>query len=198
MRVGVSTTSLSAACAAEERRLARGVTGGMRDATTLLKEGLRDDMRAARLGDRLANTWRARTYPQGKTSLHPTGYAWSNAPEIALQFDTGSAIVPINGHQYLAIPTASVPRGRRNRRLTVAETEAKLGKLIVIKGRNGNLLGLYDASRTRSGRRRGGAKRTLVLLFTFVRQVAGRKRTDVRGVVDRVGRRVPSLIEARL
>ena len=199
MSVRASVESLSAAFQREERALAAGVTAGMRDGTDMLKEGLRSQVRAAGLGTKVANTWRAKTYPERRTSLHPTAYAWSNAPEIAIFFDSGQAIVPLNGHRYLAIPTKRVPRGKRGKRLSVGEVMAKLGqRLIVIPGRSGRLLGLYDASLGRAGKRRKGARRELILLFTFVPEVRGQKRTDVRSVVDAVGAEIPLLIERSL
>lgn len=199
MSIRATVGSLTAAFEREERVLAAGVTGGMTDATETLKEGLRNQVRAAGLGTKVANTWRARTYPTRRASLHPTAYAWSNAPQIAIFFDTGQNSVPINGHRYLAIPTARVPRGRRGKRLSVPEVMAKLGqRLIVMPGRNGHLLGLYDATLSKAGKRRKGAKRELILLFTFVPEVRGQKRTNVRSVAEQVGAEIPLLIERRL
>ena len=200
MRVTAKVTSIRDAIQREEKILAKAITGGMSDATQELKDGWRAQVRFARLGDRLANTIRATTYPERKDSLHPTAYAWTKAPAILSFYANGGDIVPINGHKYLAIPTKAVPRGRRRRRQTVAEVEAQLGKLIVLKGKGGHNLGFYDPARTKAGnRRRGtGRQRNLILLFTFVPIVKGRKRFDVPTLARQVAARVPDLIKARL
>lgn len=187
----------------EERVLAKAVTEGMKDATTALKDGLRQQVLSAGLGSRLANTWRARTFPERKASLHPTGYAWSNAPQVVDYFNRGPEVVPVNGHKYLAIPTREALSGQfrkgRGQRMTVPEVERKLGqRLTIIKGRAGHLLGLYDASLGRGGKRRKGLKRNLVLLFTFVPAVKGVKRFDVASLVNTIGATVPDKIRARI
>ena len=182
-----------------ERALGRAVTGAMRDATNTLKLALRAEAEAAGLGSRLAYTWRARIYPDKGSSITPTGFIWSKAPRIVQFFDSGNAVVPINGHRYLAIPTvtARAITGKKGARLTVAQVEAKLRRpIIVIPGKNGHLLGLFDQSlNTKGVRKRGAKKRDLVLLYTFVPTVPGQKRLDVPAQVDRVAPTIPGLID---
>lgn len=184
---------------APEAPLAQAITKAMREATNALKLALRDDVLSAGLGQRVANTWRDNTYPKSGGSLQPTGFIWSKAPRIAQFFDSGNPVVPLGGRRYLAIPTAEgrALTGKRRRRLTVPEIEARLGRpLIVIPGKSGHLLVLYDQSLNKAGRRkRGAARRDLVLLFTFVPTVAGQKRIDVQSVVDQIGATVPAAID---
>ena len=201
MRVIAKIPSLRYAIAGEEKKLARAITAGMGDGTGELKQALRNDMLAAGLGDRLAKTWQGKVYPQRQASLHPTGFIWSKAPQIASFYDGDNEILPINGHSYLAIPSARAKAitGKKGRRLTVAEVMAKLKRrLIIIKGKKGNLLGLIDDSIPARGKRRAGLKRNLVLLFTFVRQVKGRKRLDVKALVGSIAPKIPNHIAARM
>lgn len=184
-----------------ERKVARAMTGAMRDTTIDLKEALRGQILDAGLGSRLANTWRGRTYPGKNSSIHPTGYAWSRAPEIISFFSQTQNVVAINGHKYLAIPTKQVPRGLRKRaRLSVGAVMAQLGKkLIILPGKNGHLLGMVDRSGPRVGKRKiGVVRRNLVLLFTFVRDVTGRKRFDLPSLVREIATTFPARVDRRL
>jgi hypothetical protein len=54
------------------------------DLLALLKAELRGAERAvtAGLGQRLANTWRSRTYPEGQQSVAAAGFVWSKAPNL--------------------------------------------------------------------------------------------------------------------
>ena len=185
-----------------ERALGRAITGSMRDATNTLKLALRAEAQAVGLGSRVANTWRSKIYPDKADSISPTGFIWSKAPKIAQFFDSGNAVVPINGHRYLAVPTDAARRitGKKGARLTVAAVQAKLGRpIIVIPGKAGHLLGLFDQSlNTKGMRKRGAKKRDLVLLYTFVPMVAGQKRTDVQAQVNQVAGTIPAAIDKRI
>lgn len=199
IRASVNLTSLKEAMAQQERELTRAVTAGMKDGAGALKTALRDQVVAAGLGDRLAKTWRDRTYPEKKASLHPKGWVWSKAPEIISAYDEGREIVPVNGRKYLAIPTraARALTGKKGARLTVAQVEARLKRpIVIIRSKNGNLLGLYDP-RTSASKRRG-TKRDLILLYTFVPMVKVRKRLDVAREVERIAGKLPDLIGERL
>lgn len=203
VHASVSQSGPLATASGAERALARAITGAMRETTGLLKQSLRDDVNRAGLGSRLANTWRGETYPQKSASVSPKGYIWSKAPEIISFYDSGNVIVPINGHRYLAIPTAAARAitGKKRRRLSVPEVEAKLGrKIIIIKGKNGHLLGLFDQSLKRGGGRKRGVpnKRDLVLLYTFVPMVAGQKRLDVLAEAQAAAAILPAAIERKL
>ena len=203
IRSRIDTGVITRAINREEQRLKEGITMGMGDATDDLKQAFRDQVRGAGLGSRLAQTWQDNVYPlkYRKYSMHPTGYIWSNAPEIIDFYDSGRNIVPIGGQNYLAIPTprARAMRGRKGARQSVAEVLARLGKrLVIIPGKRGAKLGLIDDSLPPNGRRRTGVKRNLVLLYTFVPMVRGQKRFDVRSLVKSFGATIPGRIAQRL
>lgn len=199
-RVSATMPSIVQAWDQETRRLEIGMFRGMEDGAHMLKERLRDQVRAAGMGERLANTWRDRTYPQRKrASLHPTGFVWSNAPEIISFFNGQTEVVPVNGRRYLAIPspTARAITGRKGARLPVATVLARLGgKTATIRNKKGHLLILWDARRAAARKR--GAHRDMVLLYTLVPTVRSRKVFNVEEAVAAVGRSIPDLIEARL
>jgi hypothetical protein len=202
MHAKVKTGGFLVKAGGAERALGRAVTGAMRDATNALKQALRDEANAVGLGNRVANTWRGRVYPDKGDSIEPTGFIWSKAPKIAQFFDSGNAVVPINGHRYLAVPTPAARQitGKKGARLTIPQVEAKLGRpIIVIPGKNGHLLGLFDQSLNAKGvRKRGATKRDMVLLYTFVPMVPGQKRLDVQSQVGRVAGTIPGAIDKRI
>ena len=202
MHASVKLGGVLAKAGGAERALAKAITGGMRDATDELKQALRSQTNAAGLGTRVANTWRGQVYPNKTDAVDPRGFIWSKAPKIAQFFDSGNAIVPINGHRYLAVPTdaARAIRGKKGARLTVPQVEAKLGRrIVIIPGKQGHLLGLVDMSLNAKGqRKRGMTKRQMVLFYTFVPMVPGQKRLDVQAEVDRVAATIPASIDKRI
>ena len=186
---------------------ARGARNAVEIITTRAKLALRDDIRRAGLGDRLANTWRSRTYPAGgKASLSPAGFVYSKAPLIVTAFSNDTSIVSRNG-VWLAIPTENTPR-RGRRRATPFEVEVIFNQdLIVFKGRGGQLLAFVDvvkskngkkfrrATKTRTGR---GRKPELVLMFVFVRQVHLRKRLNYPQIVAALDREWPHVMASAI
>jgi hypothetical protein len=144
---------------------------------------------AAGMGQRLANTWRMKVYPEGgRTSLEPSIVVWTKAPKIVDAFSRGATIYPTGGRRYIAIPTDNVPpalRGRRargQRLMTPEEVEAAFNQdLIIRNGRMGHKLAFVNVVQAKSVRRPGFRRATkgrlaqgrevrLVLMFTFVPQ----------------------------
>jgi hypothetical protein len=74
--------SLQAGMRAELRAIERAVTSGTRDAGRGLKTDLRRQVASAGLGQRLANSWRDRHYPN--ENLDAASLVYSKAPEIIL------------------------------------------------------------------------------------------------------------------
>lgn len=172
---------------AAEKQLARG------------KLALRGDVRAAGLGDRLANTWRAEIYPRlASVRTHAPAVVFrvndraktrredslGNASTIASAADiirahtTGPTIRSKNG-LYLALPTENTPRKGR-RFATPTEVELMFNQdLTIIHGRGQQMLAFVDAVRGRSGRgfrpptkRRSKTRKVeMILVFVLVRQV---------------------------
>lgn len=208
MRITQTVAGLKEMPGAIEGLIAAATTAGMREATIGLRDELRDQIRNAGLGSRLANTWRGEAYPKSGRSLEPAGYVYSKAPTIIGFFASGGVITPIGGHPYLAIPTKDVPQSRGSRgarrRMTPFEVEQAFNQdLIIRQGKGSNLLGFIDAipaknkrgwrQRTK-GRVAQGRQSKLVLMFTFVRRVVGRKRLDLAGPAQRWGAAVPGLV----
>lgn len=178
----------------------------VRQETNRLKQGLRDDIKAAGLGGRVANTWRSRVYPEKGGSLDAAGFLWSRAPHIIRGFDDGATIVP-NAGKFLAIPTDNVPRrgGYRGGRLTPKKWPSRLGELKIIKTRRGQLLLVVErqASFARdTGQLRGfrkpsakslrtGNRLTTVVMFVLVPKVKLKKKFDVKKQVQHALRRLP-------
>jgi len=214
MQVTVGVDGLIEALLAAKTDISVAATGAMRDAVTDLKLGLRDQVRGAGLGNKLANTWRGETYPKGGASLDPAGYVWSKAPNIISAYAEGATIVPLAGLKYLAIPTANVPRrgGRRgaSARMSPFEVETSFNQdLIIRRGKRGTLLGFVNAVAARSARRPGlrratkgrvaaGREIKFVLMFVFVRSVRVAKVLDVVGAANKASARFGDALSRRL
>jgi Family of unknown function (DUF6441) len=99
--------SLQADMQAELRDIERAVTSGTRDAGRGLKTELRRQVGSAGLGQRLANSWRDKHYPNRK--LDAASLVYTKAPQIIRAFDEGAVIRSRRG-RFLAIPTANAPR----------------------------------------------------------------------------------------
>ena len=197
LRVGV--TGLGDALAKAEGEIATIATTAMRGATDTLKETLRDQIRDAGLGNRLANTWRADTYPSSGASLNPAGFAWSNAPDIIDAFSRGATIRPLGGKDYLWLPTNSVPRapgggrGTSTKKMSPEQVLATFGasEFVIKKGRAGRLLAFIvqgrgktqrgAVRRVRKGRIGHGDSGELVLMFVLTTSVTMPKPLDLPG-----------------
>ena len=196
------TPDLVAAMAAEVKAGEKAVTAAMREAGTGLKTDWRGQIAGARLGRRLANSIRSRTWPQTGESLGAASLVWSKAPAIVGAHDAGPLIRSKDGF-WLAIPTEAAGRGLRGGRISPGEWERRRGlrlrfvhrrrgpSLLVAEGRlNGRGQGV--ASRSKTGRGRAS-----VPIFLLVPQVRLPKRLDL----DRDARRaldgLPGLIVAK-
>lgn len=120
-----------------EEEVAGFITEAMRDTTDEVKNAFRDQVRAAGLGDRLANAVRGVTYPNrsGRVSLDPTGWVYAQpskdgrgAAAIIDSYANGRMIVARNGRQFLAVPTDDCPRKRSGNALTPQEVEKRFGR----------------------------------------------------------------------
>lgn len=58
------------------------ITKGVSSATSQFKEAMRKQVKSARLGSRLAYTWRGEIYPKSKTSLNTAGLVYSKAEKL--------------------------------------------------------------------------------------------------------------------
>lgn len=166
---------------------------------------LRRQVTSSRLGQRVANTWRDRVYPEKRNSMTPTGYIWSNAPDIVDAFVRGATIRPVGGAKYLWIPTKNVPRARArvNRRgrnirggaMSPEEVENMYNTDFSIrKGKSGSLLAFIDVIRSKNartfrpatkGRIKQGRAAAPVLMFVLRRTVRMPKLLDLAGPAER-------------
>lgn len=179
----------------------KAVTTAMRVAGAGLKSDWRAQITRARLGQRLANTIRSKTYPAAGESLEAAALIWSNAPQIIGAHDTGPLIRSKDGF-WLAIPTPAAGKGTRGKALTPGEWERRRGlrlrfvyrrggpSLLVADGRL-NSRGLGVASRSKTGR-----GKATVPIFLLVPQVKLAKRLDLARDADRAQAAIPGLIVA--
>jgi uncharacterized protein DUF6441 len=108
MKLAASITrSLQAEMQAELRDIERAVAAGTHEAGRGLKTELRQQVASASLGQRLANSWRDKHYPNRK--LDSASLVYTKAPQIIRAFDEGAVIRSSRG-RFLAIPTESAPR----------------------------------------------------------------------------------------
>jgi hypothetical protein len=176
--------------------MARAHTLGVAETIGHAQLEMRDDVLAAGLGFRLANTIRKDVFPDGRFSLNAAGTVYAapgrrggrTAPAILGFYESGRPITPLGGA--LALPTREVPITARGRRqMTPAEVEATFGrKLQRVRLKSGNI-GLF--MRLRRGK---GFKS--VLMFTLVRGVPGRKVLDLAGIFRRRAARLGAAIAA--
>jgi len=179
----------------------KAVTVAMRAAGSGLKSDWRTQITRARLGQRLANTIRSKTYPAAGESLEAAALVWSNAPQIIGAHDTGPLIRSKDGF-WLAIPTPAAGKGSRGKALTPGEWERRRGlRLRFIYRRNGpsllvaegrlNSRGLGVASRSKTGR-----GKSTVPIFLLVPQVKLTKRLDLARDAMRAQAAIPGMIVA--
>lgn len=214
MQIDVGLPDFTAIMRDVEGGIAKAATGAMRETSKPAVLELRQQVTSNGLGQRLANTWRDRVYPEKRESMAPSGYIWSNAPEIVDSFVRGATIQPVGGGKYLWIPTKNVPRARgrsrasSTKRMTPDEVQAEFNQeFVILKGRSGRLLAFLarDRAATKSGgirkARKGRmayGKQELTLMFTLVRTVRLPKLLDLKEPADRWGNAFVSAFHRRL
>jgi Family of unknown function (DUF6441) len=204
--------SLQADLQAELRDIERAVATGTREAGRGLKTELRRQVASAGLGQRLANSWRDRHYPNQK--LDAASLVYTKAPQIIRAFDEGAVVRSKRG-RFLAIPTENAPRkGTNGRRISPSTfPEHRFGPLRFVPRSTGPSLLVVDGLRAsfsrNSGELRGfrrttdrarerGEGLTTVVMFLLVPQVKLRKRLDVAHAAERWSAQLPALIEQQL
>ncbi len=110
----------------EYKNAAKAVTTGIKTATNGLKMSLRSQVKSAKLGTRLANTWRGDIYPKAKNSISAAGVVYTKAQKILEGFEYASVIRSQNGF-WLAIPTLAIKQRVFNKRMTPALYERSKG-----------------------------------------------------------------------
>jgi hypothetical protein len=97
--------SLRADMQAELRDIERAVITGTREADRGLKTELRRQLASAGLGQRLANSWRDKHYPNQK--LDAASLVYTKAPQIIRAFDEGALIRSRRGRFLASLPDLS-------------------------------------------------------------------------------------------
>lgn len=213
MRFTLKIDDLAKGLTESEAEAARSVTRAMQTITDGLKSDLRSDVVEAGFGQRLANTWRGKTYPDGGISLEAASFVWSKAPKIVDAFDRGVTIRSKSGF-WLAIPTPAAgvkglsPTGGM-KRITPGGWERRTGMRLRFVYRRGQpsllvadhaRLSKKGLARPNIGRTRAGARftrlsgRVTVVVFFLVPQVSLTKRFDIDGTARRWADRVPGAI----
>ena len=197
---------------AELRGLERAVAAGTRDAGRGLKTELRRQVSSGGLGQRLANSWRDRHYPNRK--LDAASLVYTEAPQIIRAFDEGALIRSKRG-RFLAIPTENAPRkGTGGMRINPSTfPEHRFGPLRFVPRQSGPSLLVVDGLRASFSRKTGalrgfrraterarqsGQGLTTVVMFLLVPQVKLPKRLDVKRAAERWSAQLPALIEQQL
>jgi hypothetical protein len=208
----VLARSLQADLQAELRDIERAAVTGTRDAGRGLKTALRRQVASGGLGQRLANSWRDKHYPNQK--LDAASLVYTKAPQIIRAFDEGSLIRSRRG-RFLAIPTENAPRkGTDGRRISPSTfPEHRFGSLRFVPRPSGPSLLVVDGLRASFSRksgelrgfrraaeraRRSGQGLTTVVMFLLVPQVKLRKRLDVARAAESWSAQLPALIEQQL
>jgi Family of unknown function (DUF6441) len=206
------TRSLRADMQAELRDIERAVASATRDAGRGLRTELRQQVTSAGLGQRLANGWRDRHYPNQK--LDAASLVYTKAPQIIRPFDEGAVIRSRRG-RFLAIPTENAPgKGIDGRRISSSTfPEHRFGPLRFVPRPTGPSLLVVDRLRASFSRktgelrgfrratdraRRSGEGLTTVVMFLLVPQVKLRKRLDVVRAAERWPAQLSALIEQQL
>jgi hypothetical protein len=146
--------SLQADMQAELRDIERAVAAGTRSAGQSLKTELRRQAASAGLGQRLANSWRDKHYPNQK--LDAASLVYTKTPQIIRAFDEGAVIRSTRG-RFLAIPTENAPRkGTDGKRISPSTfPEHRFGPLRFVPRPSGPSLLVVDGLRASYSRQTG-------------------------------------------
>jgi len=184
----------------------KAVSLAMDRAGRAVKRDWRGQIRGAGLGRRLANTIRAKRYPEGTASMDAAAFIWSNAPEIVGAHDRGALIRSKDGF-WLAIPVDRIAkrmRGPRGARITPHIWEERTGRRLRFVYRRGRHPLLVDDGTARQRRtsdplgftasRRRFRKNVTIPIFILVPQVKLPRRLDLARGAEAVARTVPAAI----
>jgi hypothetical protein len=204
--------SLQVDIQAELRDLERAIATDTRDAGRGLKTELLRQVASAGLGQRLANSWRDKHYPNQK--LDAASLVYTKAPQIVRAFDEG-AVIQSRRRRFLTIPTENAPRrGTDGRRISPSTfPENRFGPLRFVPRPSGPSLLVADGLRASFSRhtgelrgfrraadraRRSGQGLSMVVMFLLVPQVKLGKRLDVARAAEPWSTQLPALIEQQL
>ena len=157
MKLSATITDIKKLMEGEVKAGQKAVTSAVRDAGKDLQADWRRQITNAGLGQRLARTIRAETYPKGRESMNAAAMVWSRAPVIVDAHATGPLIRSKDGF-WLAIPTEAAGKNRRGKRPTPGEWEARTGRRLIFSyRRTGPSLRIAEARLTKHGRASGAS-----------------------------------------
>lgn len=184
----------------------RATSAGINAAANGLKSDLRQQVRSAGLGNRLAQAWRSESYPRGRASINAAALVFSKAPLIHRAFNEGALIRSKSGF-WLAIPTEAAGKAPRGQRMTPALFERMTGlqlQMVYRPGKPGLLVAQGRLSRRGTAkanvtRGKNGAYtrttgRTSIVAFVVVPQVRLRRLLDINSAAARWQSALPGLI----
>ena len=202
MKLSASITDLAELMRGEITAGEKAVTAAVREAGNGLRDSWRGQITRAGLGQRVARTIRAETYPKGRDSLNAAAMVWSRAPVILEAHNTGPLIRSADGF-WLAIPTPAAGKSLRGGRITPGEWERRTGlRLRFIYRRNGPSLLIAEARLSKKGRAvrsrsKTGRGLTSVPIFLLVPQVRLSKRLDLERPAEAALAALPAAIARR-
>ncbi|SHL76045.1 DUF6441 family protein, partial [Roseibium suaedae] len=186
----------------QRKDVVSGVWEGTDDAAEFVKGRLRGQVTRSGLGDRLAKTWRHKTYPRkGTDTLEPAAVISSKAPKIIHAFSSGETIRSKTEGGFLVIATDFAPvsptRKGRKKRMSMADFLDTFGmdSLRVFPkpgSRNRVFYAVADKGFRKGRGKRGGsrkikdggrAKAEPVLMYVLVKQVRLGQRFNIDLVV---------------
>lgn len=205
MRLSVDISpSIARAMRQDTRDMKDAVTRAMRSSGADVKRRWRADI-AANLSRRLAGAARVETYPKGASSASAAMLAYTKSPELFYAHETGATIRSSEGF-YLAIPLPAAGKGKRGRRITPAEFEARRGvRLRFVYRRPYSFLyaegrlsgGKRSAGQFRVSRSKTGRGLTSIPVFVLVPRVKLRKRLNLGATFEAVADDFPSRLVAQ-
>jgi hypothetical protein len=174
--------NLEEALREEGKRADVAVSAAITDATNGLKNAYRTQIKSARLGTRLANTWRGDVYQPGQ--IKAAGFIYSKAATIVSAYARGAQIVA-KRTRWLAIPTKEA--GRAGRRRITPERWMRIHKQKLFFVQISGEVARFVAP----GKEKGQPDRTI---FILVKQVKIAQRFDVDRPAQEWHNRLPQLI----
>lgn len=202
-----------------EKDFETAVTGAMGQSTQAMLEDVRSETAFALRGNKMAKTWRARTYPTGGVSAEATGWVYTRAAKLIQVFSTGAVIYARN-RRFVAFPTEEAGRyglklgstrtghrpGDRERNNPKAFERLTGLKLRFVPRKDGGAVLIADKAmlsrgRIREYRSRGRGSRLYgpsgqsFVAFILEPHVRIEKRLDLDAIADRGAARFPVFLE---
>lgn len=195
MKIKTSFPNVAMIMEREIRAGQAALNKAIKQGTADLKRGWRGQIMEAGLGLRLSNSVRSVFRPDKRLRLDAFGVVYSSADKIIDAHDKGGVIKSKDGG-WLVVPTDAAPKGAGGSRLSVAEVERRIGRLIFIYRKRGPSLLIAQARLTKKGkaaksRSKTGRGLSSIPIFFLYPQVHLPKRLNLQSDIDKVSRSLP-------